>query len=55
MVNAGVYIFKKSVLKFLKKNKEMDAVTFNTLRLKKKKQWYMLCMKIGRYWIKMIF
>ena len=37
-VNAGVYVFKKNVLKLLKKNKEMDAVTFfNTLRLKKKK------------------
>lgn len=37
-VNAGVYVFNKNVLKLLKKNKEMDAVTFfNTLRLKKKK------------------
>jgi len=37
-VNAGVYVFKKNVLKLLKKNKEMDAVTFfNTLRNKKKK------------------
>ena len=37
-VNAGVYVFKKSVLSYLKKNKEMDAVTFfNDLRMKKKK------------------
>ncbi len=37
-VNAGVYIFKKKILKYLKKNEIMDSVTFfNLLRKKNKK------------------
>ena len=37
-VNAGVYVFRKTTLKYLKKNQEKDAVTFvNNLRTKKRK------------------
>ena len=37
-VNAGVYIFKKKVLKYIIKNKKLDAVEFfNFLKKKNKK------------------
>ena len=37
-VNAGVYIFKKNILKYIKKNKKLDSVEFfNFLKKKNKK------------------
>ena len=37
-INAGVYIFNKSIINYIKQNQEMDAVTFfNLLRKKNKK------------------
>ena len=37
-VNAGVYIFKKTILKYIKKNEKLDAVEFfNFLKKKNKK------------------
>jgi dTDP-glucose pyrophosphorylase len=37
-INAGIYIFKKSMLKYLKKNQKMDSVSFFKLLKKKNKK-----------------
>ena len=47
-INAGIYIFKKSMLRYLKKNQKMDSVSF--FKLLKKKNKKILAFAVHESW-----